>query len=398
MRKYKITLILFFLSFSYVFGTGFNVGIYNLDNDLKFDLYNFCSKFFQYKFVLSEKEIQYQEELNLYNKTLLENQQIKESYAKNIYPDFETEKNDSEKEDLSKINFIEVDPIEKCNSFIIDGDEILLNHICLEQDLSLLIIPQTVVVSDFVRYRIFIFNNIEKTFNSIYDQLLPKTQLNLENEDLLNAISPAFYSNYCLVEIVGDNFDSTLVKPGDFTVYDNLVILPSGNYTIDNFSFEVKNESSLKLSIKKDLEFSEDVLLNSKIGNLEILLNNYLQFKTPLKLDEVELPYTLKITKEGFKDSLIQVSDNVKSFEFDLSPSWQIEQNQFQEARKEFYNSFALSIGLFALRVVSKSLKEDNFKLYSGIDSFVYGVSIVNLLNVANKLFIYYKSSAFLAP
>jgi len=397
MRKYQILTIIFFLSFSYVFGSNFNVGIYNLDKDLEFNLYEFCTNFLQYKFSLTSKEIKYLEDLSLYNKSIENNQQIKDSYSKNVEPKLEILKNEVN-EYSSKINFIKLENVPNCDQYFIDGDKVLLNQICLEQNLSLIIIPQTVIVSGFIRYRIFVFNNIEKTFYTIYDRLLTKNQLEIENEDLLNTLLPLFYDNFCLVKITGMNFELTKVKPGNYLIHDNLVVLPSGDYTIGNYNFTVKDEKNLIITINKEVEFAKNILLNSQIGGLDLLVNNHLQFKTPFKLDEIEIPYTMKISKEGFKESVVQVSDNSSNFEFDLSPSWLETQNRYEEDRKSFYNSFALSIGLFAIRVVSKSLKEDNFKLYSGIDSIIYGVSIVNLLNIANKLFIYYKSSAFLAP
>jgi len=397
MRKILISFIMVFSFYSCVFATGFNVGIYNLDNDLGFDLKGFCSNFFQYKFDISLKEIQYQDDLDLYRNTISKNNKVKESYAKNTKIEIKNLP-ESKKEDYKKINFIELKYVENCDSYFIKGDKVLLKQLCLDENLSLIIIPKTVMVSGFIRYRIFVYNNLEDSFSLVYDRLITKNQLELEEDDLLNNLLPVFYDEYCLVSILGENLNLTLVTPGNYIIHDNLVILPSGEYKIENYSFSIKKEKNLEISIEGKKEVAENILMNSKIGNLELLVNNYLQFKTPFKLDEIEVPYTIKVTKKGFKDSIMEVSDNSSNFEFDLSPSWIVTQNKFEESRKEFYNSFALSIGLFALRVVSKSLKEDNFKLYSGIDSFIYGVSIINLLNVANKLFIYYKSSAFLAP
>jgi len=397
MRKILIFLTVFFLFCSFVFANSFNVGIYDLDNDLNFDLNEFCSNFFQYKFDLSSKELQYQDDLTLYNNSILLNQKIKDNYSKNTKPEINT-LNEENKNNNTSINFIELEYVANCDSYFIEGDKVLLKQLCLEENLSLIFIPYTVVVSDFIRYRICLFNNLENSFSCIYDRLLPKNQLIPETEDLLNSLSSVFYKNYCLVKILGGDFELASVEPSGYIIHDNFVILPSGDFIIGDFSFSVNKEKNLEINVNDKKIFAENILINSKIGNLNLLINNYLQFKTPLHLDEIEVPYTLKVTKDGFKDSVIQVSNNFSNFNFDLNPSWIVTQNKFEDSRKEFYNSFALSIGLFAIRVVSKSLKEDNFKLYSGIDSFIYGVSIINLLNVANKLFIYYKSSAFLAP
>jgi hypothetical protein len=191
-----------------------------------------------------------------------------------------------------------------------------------------------------------------------------------------------------------------------YNVLDSHVLVPAGEHVITlsatgyvtrNIRLElaggVTSTIAAKLSpiLLSDLTITSDPEADVLIGGVNI-------GKTPLTVESYSLPASIRLTREGYSDSVIGLTQKADKISVSLKPQWMADEDILKINKDDFYAAFARSLLIFGAKIVTRTLNKGDNKLLSGLDIAASGALTVSIVDMVGCLIDYYRQTEYIAP
>lgn len=230
-------------------------------------------------------------------------------------------------------------------------DPMLLQYICSTAKADLLIIPLSERMSGVNALSVCVYSPLTGNTEQVFFRLLQNS--NVFSEEAAVALAPYF--------LTGEKLDSfTTVKPQ--------VIRPIlAQYTV-----------------------------RSNVPAL-VYLNGTEKGTTPLVLDNVPIPSVVRLTAEGYADSVINIDGTASDVNEEMKPAWMNEGEFYSRARHNFYRDMAITLGAFALKVGVRSLPVNSTNLQNTLNIGTDTLVVLSAFKLISGLFNYFMSADYLS-
>ena len=232
-----------------------------------------------------------------------------------------------------------------------DRDPMLLQYICSTSKADLLIMPLSDRMSGVNALTIYVYSPLTDRAEQVFFRLLQNS--NVFSDEAVYALAP-----YFITEDKLDSFSTAkpqIIRPvlASFTVYSNV---PASVY-----------------------------------------LNGIQSGTTPLVLDNVPVPSVVRLTAEGYADSVINIDGTATEVRQEMKPAWMNEGEFYNRARRNFYRDMALTLGAFALKVGVRSIPAGSTNLQNTLNVGTDTLVVISAFKLISGLFNYFMSADYLS-
>lgn len=328
----------------------------------------------------------------------------KEEYSKASLEDVSLDFGSFDELDVALTSFndtsIDIDKV------ISNKDLLTLDYISSNSSASLVLIPMIGELGGFKHLALYSYETSNKSLTLVYEELSQSSsefslQVLLKLSALFSDTPASVLTFDGLPQGVSVYIDGTLV-----TLVDSSVVLSAGTHTIDieltgyqakHLKTELKSNTISTIFVQMDKVVYDSLLIESK-PSATISSDGNILGVTPYTLTDYTLPLMLNFNSEGYVNKTISLNEERKSISVELKPSWMNDEESYEKARTNFYNSFARSLLIFGLKIVSKSFSSNYNEFWMATDTICTGALFLSLTDLAVNLIDYYKYSEYISP
>lgn len=328
----------------------------------------------------------------------------KEEYSKASLEDVSLDFGSFDELDVALTSFndtsIDIDKV------ISNKDLLTLDYISSNSSASLVLIPMIGELGGFKHLALYSYETSNKSLTLVYEELSQSSsefslQVLLKLSALFSDTPASVLTFDGLPQGVSVYIDGTLV-----TLVDSSVVLSAGTHTIDieltgyqakHLKTELKSNTISTIFVQMDKVVYDSLLIESK-PSATISSDGNILGVTPYNLTDYTLPLMLNFNSEGYVNKTISLNEERKSISVELKPSWMNDEESYEKARTNFYNSFARSLLIFGLKIVSKSFSSNYNEFWMATDTICTGALFLSLTDLAVNLIDYYKYSEYISP
>lgn len=328
----------------------------------------------------------------------------KEEYSKAFLEDVSLDFGSSDVLDVALTSFndtsIDIDNV------INNKDLLTLDYISSNSSASLVLIPMIGELGGFKHLALYSYETSNRSLTLVYEELSQSSsefslQVLLKLSALFSDTPASVLTFDGLPQGVSVYIDGTLV-----TLVDSSVVLSAGTHTIDieltgyqakHLKTELKSNTISTIFVQMDKVVYDSLLIESK-PSATISSDGNILGATPYTLTDYTLPLMLNFNSEGYVNKTISLDEERKSISVELKPSWMNDEESYDKARTNFYNSFARSLLIFGLKIVSKSFSSNYNEFWMATDTICTGALFLSLTDLAVNLIDYYKYSEYISP
>lgn len=328
----------------------------------------------------------------------------KEEYSKAFLEDVSLDFGSSDELEVALTSFndtsIDIDKV------ISNKDLLTLDYISSNSSASLVLIPMIGELGGFKHLALYSYETSNKSLTLVYEELSQSSsefslQVLLKLSALFSDTPASVLTFDGLPQGVSVYIDGTLV-----TLVDSSVVLSAGTHTIDieltgyqakHLKTELKSNTISTIFVQMDKDVYDSLLIESK-PSATISSDGNVLGVTPYTLTDYTLPLMLNFNSEGYVNKTISLDEERKSISVELKPSWMNDEESYDKARTNFYNSFARSLLIFGLKIVSKSFSSNYNEFWMATDTICTGALFLSLTDLAVNLIDYYKYSEYISP
>lgn len=328
----------------------------------------------------------------------------KEEYLKASLEDISLDfgQSDELKVVLTSFNDTSID----IDNVISNKDLLTLDYVSSNSGASLVLIPLIGELGGFKHLALYSYESSNKSLTLVYEELSQSSsefslQVFLKLSALFSDTPASVLTFDGLPQGVSVYIDGALVS-----LVDSSVILSSGTHTIDikltgyqakHLKTELKSNTVSTIFVQMDKVVYDSLLIESK-PSATISSDGNILGVTPYTLTDYTLPLMLNFNSEGYVNKTISLDEEKKSISVELKPSWMNDEESYEKARTNFYNSFARSLLIFGLKIVSKSFSSNYNEFWMATDTICTGALFLSLTDLAVNLIDYYKYSEYISP
>lgn len=292
------------------------------------------------------------------------------------------------------------------NSTLKEEDLITFDYIASSCNANLIIIPYSETISGFNLISLYVYNRAEKNLNLIYEEL-SQIGSSYSLKCLLSLASIFSEEKNTVLTFDGIPQGAKILVDGqEISLYEDTCILKPGNHTFD-ISLEGYETKHLRSELTTNEVATLYVTMNPIVyDSLLIEANPISQVSidgkkigtTPYILTNYTLPLILGFSSEGYVDKTVGLYEPKNSISISLKPSWLNDEEKYEKYKRSFYDSFARSILIFGLKLVSQSLDVNNSGFWNITDTLCTGALYLSLTDLAGNLINYYRYSEYISP
>lgn len=310
--------------------------------------------------------------------------------------------NDEIKVSLTSFNDTSID----MNNVITSNDLLTLDYISSSSNANLILIPLISEVGGFKHLALYSYSAAEKSLELLYEEISQSSsefslQVLLKLNGLFSDASVSVLTFDGIIQGSSIYIDDTLVS-----LVDSSIVLCAGSHTID-VQLDDYEAKHLKTELQANTVSTIFVQMNKVVyGSLEVKSvpnatvssDGKMLGITPYAISDYTLPLMLNFSADGYVNKTISINEEKKSIIVELKPSWMNDEESFEKARTSFYNSFARSLLIFGLKIVSKSFSSNSSDFWMTTDTICTGALFLSLTDLAGNLIDYYKYSEYISP
>lgn len=292
------------------------------------------------------------------------------------------------------------------DNIISTKDLLILDYICSTTGANLILIPVSGSLSGFRHLQLYAYSSSDKSLSLVYEQLSQNTT-EYSLEVLLKLAALFDYEDPAVLTFDGLPQGSCVYIDGvNSILVDSSVVLSSGVHTFDielsgyetkHIKTELKANTVSTLYVEMQKVVYDSILLESN-PVATVASDGKILGTTPYTLKDYTLPLLLNFSSEGYETKTISLSSQKSSISVSLKPSWMNDEQAYEKARAKFYNSFARSLLIFGLKIVSKTFSTNYNTFWSAADTICTGALYLSLTDLAGNLINYYKYSEYVSP
>lgn len=328
---------------------------------------------------------------------------------------------------FEKVNLLTLNFIKNNNNFAISilknsNDAQIIKTLLDSINSSAIILVSISDISDYKKIKIEYVDLNKKTL--IYNKIIENNLIENQKEDILKSFINFFNNEYSILSLKDTNniisiseivdiskqrlekelrdYSEIKIREKDIIKLDinnDYLILKKGIHFLNieslnkNEIIKIEIDDNINNLVYKNESKSLDTLnIISNNGLLDIYLNGqYLSNKAVLNLKNIDLPFYIEATKEGFNNQIIQIDENINQLNFNLLPKWQ--NQSIEQAQDEFYTSLLTYIFInfttLTINNITDAIEFNNYDV--AIDIFSTSLSVFSSINILNKLISYIK-------
>jgi hypothetical protein len=289
---------------------------------------------------------------------------------------------------------------------ISDNDLLTFDYIASSSNANLIIMPVSEQLSGFTLQSIYVYNRAEKSVKLIFEELT-QTGSSYSLNGLL-ALAKLFDESKTAV-LTFDGLvqgSQVLVDGVEVSLYEDTCILTAGTHTFDISlnGYETKHlRSQLQANtvstmyVEMEPIVYNNLLVESNVA-ADVSIDGNLVGSTPYTLTSYSLPLILNLSSDGYVDKTISLNEQKSSISITLKPEWMNDQEKYENSKNKFYNSFARSLLIFGLKIVSQSFDINKTGFWNAADILCTGALYLSLTDLAGNLIDYYRYSEYISP
>ncbi len=285
-------------------------------------------------------------------------------------------------------------------------DLLTFDYIASTCNANLIILPVSEQISGFTLQSLYVYDRAEKSITLIFEELT-QTGSSYSLNALL-ALSKLFDEDKTAILTfngIGQGAE-VLVDGVEVVLYEDSCILSEGihNFDISLNGYETKHlRSELKADTVSTMyvemkEIVYDSLLIETKPEAEVSIDGNLVGTTPYNLTNYTLPLTLNLSSAGYVDKTISILNPQNKISISLKPEWMNDEEKYENSKKSFYNSFARTLLIFGLKIVSQSFDLNKTGFWNAADMLCTGALYLSLTDLADALIDYYRYSEYISP
>ena len=292
------------------------------------------------------------------------------------------------------------------NNVIDSKDLLTLDYICSCSSANLILIPLIGELGGFEHLALYAYSTLDNSLSLVYEELSQgSSQFSLSV--LLSLNSYFNDSSVSVLTLDGLTQGANVYVDGSLVTHvDSTLLLSSGTHTFDIelTGYETKHlKTELKANTVSTLfvEMNQvvyDSLLVEASPEATIFLDGKVLGTTPYTITNYTLPLMLDFSAQGYVNKTVSLKEEQQSIRVALKPSWLNDEATYEKAQKKFYNSFARSLLIFGLKIVSKNLSSNYNEFWMASDTICTGALFLSLTDLAGNLINYYKYSEYISP
>lgn len=292
------------------------------------------------------------------------------------------------------------------DNVISSKDLLTLDYICSSSNADLVLIPLIGELGGFKHLALYSYSSAEKSLNLIFEEI----SQNASEYSLMVLLKlSALFSDSPVSVLTFDGLiqGSSVYIDGELVfLIDSSIVLSSGTHTIsiELIGYETKNLTTdlnantvNTIFVQMNKIVYDSILIESK-PNATISSDGKILGTTPYTIEDYTLPLMLNFSADGFVNKTISLNEAKTSISVELKPTWMNNEESFENARTSFYNSFARSLLIFGLKIVSKTFSSNYNDFWVAADTLCTGALFLSLTDLAGNLIDYYKYSEYISP
>ncbi len=292
------------------------------------------------------------------------------------------------------------------DNVIRNNDLLTLDYICSSSNSDLVLIPLIGEIGGFKHLVLYSYSSAEKKLNLIFEEISQSaTEYSLM---VLLKLSSLFSNNgVSVLTFEGLIQGSSVYVDGEMvSLIDSSIVLSSGTHTIDieligyetkHLTLEINANTVNTVFVQMD-KIVYDSLLVKSTPNAIVSSDGKILGTTPYTINEYTLPLMLNFSSSGFINKTVSLNEARNSISVELKPTWMNDEESFEKARTSFYNSFARSLLIFGLKIISKTFSSNYNDFWMATDTLCTGALFLSLTDLAVDLIDYYKYSEYISP
>lgn len=281
---------------------------------------------------------------------------------------------------------------------IIENDFYFIDFILKNEGCDFIIVPRITNISGFIHQEIFVVSKDQN--KKIFDNLVKDSSL-FPIQSALALVNEYLGPQYSLLEI------EDLVPGTEVQSYENHILLEKGeheivlsctgyedqvlNINIEEENVIYKTKASQKRLYCESLNISSNVVAN-------VFLEGKMVGQTPLTLNNIALPFTLSLEREGYSSKNIDISKSLENISVDLRPEYLSSNTLFEEYKKDFYSDFARTLVLFGAKIALSAFEGSANDFLKASDMTLNAAISISIVEIFYSLFDYYRQSMYITP
>ena len=292
------------------------------------------------------------------------------------------------------------------SNVISSKDLLTLDYISSTSKADLILIPLIGELAGFKHLALYAYSVCDKSLSLVYEELSQSSsEFSLQ---VLLRLGALFDKNDVSV-LTFDGLvqgSSVTVDGSEVTLLDSTLVLTSGPHTFDialtgyetkhlKTNLETNTVSTLFVEMNKVVYDSLEV---TSTPSATVSFDGAVLGTTPYTITGYTLPLLLNFSADGYVNKTVSLNSETKSISVSLKPTWLNDEASYEKARNRFYNSFARSLVIFGLKIVSKSFSSNYNEFWMAANTVCSGALFLSLTDLAGNLINYYKYSEYVSP
>ncbi len=289
---------------------------------------------------------------------------------------------------------------------MIKGDPAYLDMVCRKTDSDVIVMPVVSEIQNFKHLGIYVYVHGSETVSLVFEEV-SRDSRSFPLRSILplaQAISSESMSLLFLDGIVDGA--EILVDGKPYNILDHYVLVPEGEHLISlsatgyitrNIKLDLAGGVVSSIASRLSPILLSDLTITSD-PEAEVFIGGVSMGRTPLKVESYSLPASVRLSSEGYSDSVIGLTNKVPGISVSLKPQWMADKAILKENKDGFYAAFARSLLIFGAKIVTRTLNNGNNRFLTGLDVAASGALTVSLVDMVGCLIDYYRQTEYIAP
>lgn len=284
-------------------------------------------------------------------------------------------------------------------------DPLVLNHLCLVNDLDEIIVISLFPFDTLHRLTIHSFTPFSGHIDRVFDRLIPEISKKEYEKVLIRAFMDMFDKEQFHLVSISSSIPSLKMSINNGAFEDLSYIMTKDdsvtlsfqapNYNKLTQTIDLREQEIYDLSVTLEKLPSSPILINSK-RKVEATLSNSLSIVPPYIFESPTFPFTISITKDGFSSKSIIIDSPISQLDITLQQQHLAYTTIIPKVQDAFYSSLFRTVLIASASILLSSfLPSSEIDGVKTIHSYIGGITIVSSVETIFRLFDYYEKTKY---
>jgi len=284
-------------------------------------------------------------------------------------------------------------------------DPLVLNHLCLVNDLDEIIVISLSPLDTLHRLTIHSFTPFNGNIDRVFDRLIPEISKKEYEKVLIRAFMDMFDKKQFHLVSISSSIPSLKmsINNGEYedlsyimTKDDSMTLsFQAPNYNKLTQTIDLREQEIYDVSVTLEKLPSSPILINSKM-KVDATLSNSISIVPPYIFESPTFPFTLSVTKDGFSPRSIIIDSPISQLDVTLQQQHLAYSNIIPKVQDAFYSSLFRTVFIASASILLSSfLPSSEINGVKTLHSYIGGITIVSSVETIFRLFDYYAKTKY---